>query len=73
MLNSCAPMVLYDSFDNNSFDGSSSEDEEDFITLLFILSIQQRPTIQWTPCTTSALIGHERMVVSEWLLRANAQ
>ncbi|KAL5564875.1 hypothetical protein UlMin_028039 [Ulmus minor] len=33
MSNNCAPMVSDLSFDNNSFDGSSSENEEDFIML----------------------------------------
>ncbi|KAL5564974.1 hypothetical protein UlMin_028138 [Ulmus minor] len=51
-----------DGCDNNSFDGSSSDDEDDFMMLQFVLSMQQSPAIQRTPCTTSVLTGHERMV-----------
>ena len=62
MSNSCTPMVSGESCDNNSFDGSSSVDEDDFITLQFILSMQQSSAIQRTPCTTFVLTWHERMV-----------
>ena len=62
MSNSCTPMGSDDGCDHNLFDGSSSEDEDDFMMLQFVLSMQQSSAIQRTPCTTSALTGHERMV-----------
>ena len=63
MSNSCALMVSDD-----SFDAISSDDDEDFIMLQFILSTRQTPAIQRTPCTTSTLIGHGRMV---WFLNGH--
>ena len=46
MSNSCTPMVSDESCDNNSFDGSTSEDEDDFMMLQFVLSMQQSSAIQ---------------------------
>ena len=46
MSNSCTPMGSDDGCDHNSFDGSSSEDEDDFMMLQFVLSMQQSSAIQ---------------------------
>ena len=57
MSNNSSPMVS-----ENSYNGSSSSDEEDFIMLQLILSWRRRPAIQRTHCLTSALTSDERML-----------